>query len=120
MVYAAGEAAVTGLERDLVADCKRAADAMVVYVEWVSQRGGKHSGTSKGAPDCFVYVAGKVVPVEFKRAKHHDGTPAGRLSLDQNVAIERRLKQGVETHVVESVQGFANVVNAARTGRAAG
>ena len=104
----------TDTESALVLDCKRAAEAMSVYCEWISQRGGRHSGTSRGAPDCLVYVAGIVIPVELKRARQPDGTPAGRLSMDQVVAIERRAAQGVETHIVSDVREFVALVNAAR------
>lgn len=101
-------------EAALVLSCKQAAEAMSVYCEWISQRGGKHSGTSKGAPDCLVYVHGQVLPCEMKRARNADGTPAGKLSYDQLVAIERRAAHGVKTHVVTSVEEFAQVVNRAR------
>lgn len=109
---------MTGLERDLVADVKRAAEAMHVYLEWIGQNRAKHSGTSRGAPDCLVYVNGRVIPVEFKRAVDRaTHTPCGKLSLDQTVAIERRRAQGVETHVVDDVRDFARIVNEARRGR---
>lgn len=105
------------LEKDLVFLCLEAAKAMSVYVEVISQRGGRHSGTSRGAPDFLVYVASRCIPIELKRAKDPaTKTPCGRLSLDQVVAIERRQAQGVETFVVTTLDEFVAVVNGARRG----
>jgi hypothetical protein len=101
-------------ESALVLSCKQAATALSVYCEWISQRGGRRSGTFRGAPDCLLYVGGTCIPIEMKRARNLDGTPAGVLSRDQTVAIERRLAQGVETYVVSDVQQFASIVNEAR------
>ena len=108
---------MSGDEARLVAECKAVADLYGVYVEWISQRGGKNSGTSRGAPDCFVYVNAQVLPVEFKRAKNSDGTPAGCLSLDQIVAMERRADQGVTTNIVTSAQQFGDMIAKAKRRR---
>jgi hypothetical protein len=103
-------------EAALVRDCIHAAEALRCYCEWISQRGGKGSGTTRGAPDCLLYCNGYVVPIELKRAKSRDGSPGGKLSYDQIVAIERRRAQGVDTFVVDDVQMFATIVGACRRG----
>lgn len=105
------------LERDLVAACLAVANAMGVYVEPIGQRKAKGSGTAIGAPDLLVYAGGTCLPCELKRAKHPDGTPAGKLSLGQIVSMERRQEHGVETAVVTSVDEFVRVVNKLRVGR---
>ena len=88
---------------------------MNVYCEVIGQRRAKGSGTTQGAPDMLVYVAGRALPVEFKRALDRvTHTPCGKLSYDQIVAIERRAAQGVETHVVDSLDDFVRLVNEAR------
>lgn len=108
-------------ESALVLDCKRAAEAMNVYVERIGQRRADKAGQERGAPDMLVYVAGRCIPMEFKRAKDREThTPCGKLSLDQVVAIERRAEQGVLTHVVTTLDEFVAVVNAARRGNVEG
>jgi hypothetical protein len=102
------------LEADLIADCKRAAAAMGCYVEWLGQHRADKAGQSRGAPDGLLYCAGHLIPLEFKRARNPDGTPAGRLSLDQIVARDRRREQHVETYIVDSLESFITVVNGCR------
>ena len=97
------------LERDLVDLCKVAAKAMGAYVELISQRGGKNSGTTKGAPDCFLYVAGRCIPIEFK-------TRTGRLSVQQIADKQRRWEHGVHTFIIRNLDEFVDVVNMARRG----
>lgn len=106
-----------GLEKDLVGECLIMAAALNVYVEVIGQRKAKGSGTTVGVADMLVYCAGQVLPVELKRAKHHDGTPAGTLSLGQVVAIERRQEAGVRTAVVTTVEEFVSAVNSMRRSR---
>lgn len=87
-------------------------------LERIGQRKAKGSGTERGAPDAFLYVAGFAHPLEFKRPKPAVGR-AGRCSLEQMAAAERRRACGVETFVVDSLQGFTALVNWGRTGRGA-
>ena len=94
-------------EKSLVSLCKQAADAMGVWVELISQRGGKNSGTTKGAPDAHLYVAGKCLPVEFK-------TATGKLTVQQIANRQRREEHGVHTFVIRSLDEFVSVINAAR------
>ena len=76
-------------EADLVADCKALADKCGLKLERIGQRKAKGSGTERGAPDAFLYVAGFAHPLEFKRPKPAVGR-AGRCSLEQMAAAERR------------------------------
>ena len=105
------------LERDLVAEVAVIAKAMNVYVEFMGQRRADKAGQSIGSPDMLIYCGGQVLPVEFKRARNHDGTPAGKLSLGQIVAMERRQDAGVRTAVVTSVEEFVSAVNGLRKAR---
>ena len=98
--------------------CYQAAKAMNVHVERIGQHRADKAGQDRGAPDMLVYVAGRCLPIEFKRALDREThTPCGKLSLAQIVAIERREAQGVETHVVDSLEDFVKVVNKARSRR---
>lgn len=109
---------MSGEEAALVLDCKRAAEAMGVYVERIGQHRADKAGSDRGVPDMLVYVNERVLIVEFKRAVDRDThTPCGRLSLDQLVAIERRDAQGVMTFVVDRLEDFVRIVNAARMAR---
>lgn len=103
------------LEADLVADVVRAAAAMNVYVEFCGQRKAKGSGSTRGLPDAFLYAGGKCLPLELKRPAS-DGTRAGRFSLDQLVAAQRRREQSVETYAIDSLEAFVCCVNWARYG----
>ena len=99
------------LERDLVAEITVVSKSLGWYVEFMGQRRADKAGQSIGTPDMLVYRAGQVLPVELKRAKNHDGTPAGKLSIGQIVAMERRQEAGVRTAVVTTVEEFVAVVN---------
>lgn len=103
------------LESDLVADCKKAAEAMNVYVEFAGQRKAKGSGSTRGLPDAFLYAGGKCLPIEMKRPKTDD-TRQGRCSLDQIVAAERRRACGVETFLIDDLSAFVRLANWARCG----
>ena len=102
------------LESALVADCRRAAEAMGVVLEVAGQLKAKGSGSDRGLPDGFLSAGGKLIPVEFKRPATDDGTRAGRFSLDQLAAAERRRACGVETYAPSSLQEFVRLVNWAR------
>jgi len=107
------------IESDLVATCCKIAKAMRVELELVGQRRAKGSGTTRGFPDGVLHAGGRTYLVEFKRPKSV-GTRAGRVSLDQVAAAERRAACGVETYLVDSVDDFTALVNWARTGRPSG
>ncbi|MEI6502832.1 MAG: hypothetical protein WCP21_17620 [Armatimonadota bacterium] len=103
----------------MVAEVVVIAKAMNVYIELMGQRRADKAGQSIGTPDMLVYAGGQVLPVELKRAKNHDGTPAGKLSIGQIVAIERRQEAGVRTAVVTTVEEFVAIVNGMRKARGA-
>jgi len=88
------------LERDLVDDCRDAAKHMGAFLAEVGQRRAKGSGTTLGFPDGVLHAGGRTYLVEFKRPKSV-GTRAGRLSLDQIAAAERRAECGVQTFLVD-------------------
>ena len=104
------------LESHLVADCRRAAEAMGVVLEVAGQLRAKGSGSDRGLPDGFLHAGGRTLCVEFKRPATDDGTRAGRFSLDQLAAAERRRLCGVETYVPSSLQEFVRLANWARHG----
>ena len=104
------------LEADLVQDCRRAAEAMGVVLEVAGQLKAKGSGSDRGLPDGFLSAGGKLIPVEFKRPATDDGTRAGRFSLDQLCAAERRRRCGVETYCPQTLEQFTALVNWARCG----
>jgi hypothetical protein len=101
------------LEADLVDDCRRAATALQVHLEVAGQHVARKSGSSKGLPDAFLYVAGWHHPLELKRPASQ-GISAGRFSLDQMVAAERRRAQGVETYAPRTLEQFVALVNWSR------
>lgn len=103
------------LESALVQDCKVAADALGVCLEVIGQRKAKGSGTDRGVADALLHAGGKSLNVEFKRPES-DGTRAGRFSLDQLAAAERRRHQGVETYAPSTLEHFVALVNWARCG----
>ena len=105
------------MERDLVAEVVVVAKAMNVYIELMGQRRADKAGQSIGTPDMLIYAGGQVLPVELKRARNHDGTPAGTLSLGQIVAMERRQEAGVRTAVVTTCEEFVAEVNGLRRRR---
>ena len=96
------------LEKHLVDRCREIAVAMAAYMEVISQRGGKHSGTTVGAPDAILYCAGKVIPIEFKRFAD------GRISQVQAATMARRKAQGVDTAVIRDESEFIRLVNECR------
>ncbi|HEY5474729.1 MAG TPA: hypothetical protein VIK32_16260 [Candidatus Limnocylindrales bacterium] len=104
------------LEADLVDDCRRAATALQVVFEVAGQRVAKASGSSKGLPDAFLCVSGWHHPLELKRPASK-GAEAGRFSLDQLVAAERRRAQGVETYAPRALEQFVALVNWSRRHR---
>jgi len=96
-------------EKQIVSACRKLAAQMGCYMEVVSQRGGKGSGTTTGAPDAFLYCSGRCVPVEFKRSD-------GRLSVEQATCLARRLDQHVLTHIIRSEDEFIALINCLRRG----
>lgn len=103
------------LEADLVADCRAACEAIGAFLEVAGQLRAKGSGSDRGLPDAFLSAGGKLLPVEFKRPAS-DGTRAGRFSLDQIAAAEKRRRCGVETYAPDSLEAFVRLVNWARCG----
>ena len=104
---------MSGLERDLVAQCRDAAARMNCYLVEIGQRDARRSGTTKGCVDLIVVEAGQVVLVEAKRGKTKD-TPRGRLRPDQVEFIRRCADQGVEVPVVDRLADFIEIVNGCR------
>lgn len=104
------------LEAELVADCRRAAEAMSVVLEVAGQYRADKAGQDRGFPDAVLHAGGRSLLVEFKRPKARHSR-AGRCSLDQIAAAERRRSCGVETYLVDSLGDFVALVNYARTGR---
>jgi hypothetical protein len=96
-------------ESALVTACRQFVNTWAphAFLEVICQRGGRHSGTSRGAPDAFLYVSGRCLPIEFK-------SPTGRLSNWQETAWTERLKAGVGTYVVRDLQQFADLVTRER------
>jgi hypothetical protein len=97
----------TELERDIVAGCAEIANLLGLYMEVIGQRNAKGSGTTVGAPDAILYRNGHAIPVEFKRAD-------GRVRWGQDVARQCRAAQGVQTHVIRTVQEFADLCGGRR------
>ena len=102
---------VPAKEKDLVQEIRLAAKAMSVFLVEMGQRKAKGSGSTIGLPDLAVIVAGETVWIECKRPG------LGCLSVGQIAFIERAAEQGVAVHVVDDVQQFADLVNAARRRR---
>ena len=96
------------LEKDLVQQCKNAAEAMGAFLAVVGQRNARKSGSTLGVPDLILFCAGQVRLIELKRPN------LGRLSLGQLAFIDRCAEQHVKVHVVDNVQDFADVVNGCR------
>ena len=101
------------LEADLVHECRAAAEAMNAFLAVVGQRNSRKAGSTLGFPDLCLFCCGHTVLIELKRTKAPDH-PRGALSLGQLVFIERAAEQGVKVHVVDSLQGFVDIVNACR------
>ena len=104
------------LERDLVQQCKGAAEAMHAFLAEVGQKRAKNSGTTLGYPDLTLMCNGHTVLIEVKRTKA-PGVPKGILNLGQIAFIERAAEQGVEVRVIETLQQFVDVVNECRQRR---
>ena len=100
-------------ESDLVADMKRAAEAMGAVLEVAGQRNAKKSGSDRGLPDCFLAAGGQYIPIEVKRPESTD-TRRGRFSNDQLAAAERRRGCGVETYSPTDLSEFVHLANWAR------
>jgi len=95
------ESALTANIREM---CRPGGLLAPCHLEWISQRGGKGSGTSEGAPDLILHRRGVTHIVECKRP---DG---GRLSRAQIIAARLRWEDGgVPTYVVASEQEFADL-----------
>lgn len=107
------------LEAELVADCRRAAEAMSVVLEVAGQYRADKAGQDRGFPDAVLHAGGRSLLVEFKRPKTRHSR-AGRCSLDQLAAAERRRRCGVDTYLVDSLNDFVALVNRARTGKPLG
>lgn len=101
------------LERDLVNECRRSAQAMGAFLAEVGQRRAKGSGTTTGFPDLVLICAGRVHLIEVKRPKS-DGTPGGEVSLGQQAFMQRAAEQGVTVHAIWSVREFEEIVNECR------
>ena len=95
----------TETESNLVTACREFVNTWAphAFLEVICQLGGKNSGTSRGAPDAFLYVSGRCLPIEFK-------SQTGRLSNWQITAQRERAKAGVETYVVRDLQTFVELV----------
>lgn len=99
---------MSGEEAALVDSIRAACKAMGVMLVEIGQRRAKGSGTTVGCPDLAVLVNGRTIWVETKR---HSG---GRLSLGQQVFAEQALSHGVAVFVVDRLEDFVRIVNAAR------
>lgn len=80
---------------------------MNVYLEVIGRWNAKRSGTTKVAPDAFLYVAAWIHAIEFK-------SKDGRLSPDQIACMTERLAQQVHTHVIRDRDTFVDLVNWSR------
>lgn len=97
-------------EKELVAEVAKIAKAMNVYLEFAGQLKARGSGSTIGLPDCFAYVSGKVIPIEFK-------TKTGRLSPGQALAQHKRMDQHVFTWVIRDANTFIELINMVRRGK---
>lgn len=107
---------VPDLEKDLVDDCRRAAEAMGAFLAVVGQRNARKSGSTLGVPDLILICCGHTVLIELKRTKTAEH-PAGTLNLGQRAFIARAAEQGVAVHVVDRLADFVAVVNGCRKGK---
>ena len=96
------------LEKDLVGECVKAADAMNCFLAVVGQRNARKSGSTLGFPDAVAFCAGQVRFIEFKQPD------TGRLNLGQLAFIVRAAEQGVPVYVVQRLADFVDVVNSCR------
>jgi hypothetical protein len=104
------------LERDLVEECRKAAEAMSAFLAVVGQRNARKSGSTLGFPDLVLICNGHTVLIELKRTKTAEN-PAGCLNLGQHAFIARAAEQGVCVHVVDRLEDFIALVNACRRPR---
>lgn len=96
-------------ESALVNSCRKLSVAMGCYLEFISQRGGRGSGTTVGAPDAFLYCSNVCIPIEFKVGRN-------QLSEEQAACYAKRLDQHVETAVIRTEEQFVELVNRCRRG----
>ena len=104
------------LERDLVSECHRSAEAMGAMLAVVGQYRAQRSGTTRGFPDMVLLCCGQVRFIETKRPKTPEN-PHGYLSLAQSAFIAAALEQGVTVHVIDNVRDFEALVNDCRRPR---
>ena len=107
------------LERDLVADCQRSAEAMNAFLAVVGQRNAKKAGSTLGFPDLVLMCAGQVHLIECKRPKADDHR-AGELRLGQSAFIDKAAEHGVKVHAIWTLDEFVAIVNGCRRKRAVG
>lgn len=101
------------LEKDLVAQLMKTAEAMNVFLAVVGQRRAKGSGTTLGFPDLVAIASGKVALIEVKNPA--DGKCAeDYLNLGQIAFIEKCAEKNVKVHVVGCERDFVDVVNSMR------
>lgn len=103
-------------EADLIADCKRAAETLQVYLELTGQYRADKGGQDAGFPDGILHGGGRTLLIEFKRPRTRDGQ-RGRITYEQLIAAERRKARGVDTYLCDSLEEFAALANYARVGR---
>lgn len=104
------------LERDLVQECRDAAERMNAFLAVVGQRNARKSGSTLGFPDLVLICAGQIRLIELKRGKDEEN-PAGYLNLGQHAFIAAALEQGVEVEVVDNRQDFIRLLNSCRRAR---
>lgn len=101
------------LESDLMSSLALVAKTCGVYLEVAGQRKAKGSGSTRGLPDGFLYVAGFCHPLEAKRCKALAGRD-GTFSNDQIVAADRRRSEGVQTYAPRTPQHLADLIGWSR------
>ena len=90
-------------ERDLVAACLKVAKQAGVYLEVIGQRDARRSGSTKGAPDAFLYINGHCLPIEFKFGDNG-------LSEAQEECAYLRMMNGVFTFVLYTEKDFIRII----------
>jgi hypothetical protein len=101
------------LEKDLVADCQKSAEAMGAFLAVVGQRNAKKSGSTLGFPDLCLICAGRTILIELKRAKD-EGNDRGKLNLGQIAFIEKAAEHHVHVFTIDRVEDFERIVNGCR------
>ena len=104
------------LEKDLVEECRKSAEAMNAFLAVVGQRNAKKSGSTLGFPDLVLICNGRIELIECKRTKTAD-TPKGVLNLGQIAFIGKCLEYGVRVHAIDTVREFEEIVNSCRRPR---